>query len=504
MAQAAPAAKTLRLVTPELTMLTSAFNTAGPIYQVSAKVFDGLVDYDFDFNMTPQLATSWDVSKDQRTITFNLRDGVKWHDGKPFTSSDVAWSAMNVWKVAHPRGRATFEDLTSVDTPNELMAVFKFSKPAPVSLMAFHSAESQILPRHLYEGTDLATNPRNVAPVGTGPFRFVGWERGSAVTLEKNPEYWDKSKPLVDRVVIRTIPDAAARSVAFEAQEVDLGGSMPVALSDARRLKDLPQFVIPDKGFEAFAAQAWIEFNVRRPELRDVRVRQAIAHALDKNFMVRAIWLGFGTVATGPISTALKQFYSKDVKTYAFNIEQANKLLDDAGYKRGANGIRFKITHDPLPIAEFYFRTGEYFKQALQKIGIDVELRTQDYATWIKRIYTDNDFDSQNATSYNLPDPSMGVKRYFWSKNIAKGVPFSNGSGYSNPAVDALLESAQVENDAAKRVEQFASFQRIVTEELPQITIADIQWFQLESRRVRGAANGPYGMHGNLAGVSFA
>lgn len=502
LAEAGPP-RTLRLVTPEVTVLTSAFNTAGPSYQISAKIFDGLVDYDLEFNMTPQLATSWEISDDWKTMTFVLREGVTWHDGKPFTSADVAWSAMNVWKVTHPRGRSTFQFLTDVETPDALTVVFKFSEPSPVVEKALHSAESQILPKHLYEGTDVVANPHNAAPIGTGPYRFVAWERGSHVELEKNPDYWDAENVEVERVIVRTISESSARSTAFEAQDVDVGGGMPVGLNDARRLETLDYLQIPEHGHEAFASQAWIEFNLSRPHLKDLRVRQAIAHALDKSFILRAIWMGFGSEATGPISPALAQFYTDQVTIYEHNVEKANQLLDEAGLPRNADGIRFQITHDPMPLADFYFRTGEYFKQALKQIGIEVQLRTQDWATWIKRIYTDNDFDTLNATSYNMPDPCMGVKRYFWSKNIAKGVPFSNASGYSNAEADAMLEAVQVERDPAKRVEQFHKFQQIVTADLPQIPLANVRWFQLENVRLKGAGNTPYGMHSNLARVKL-
>lgn len=490
---------TLRFVTPELAMLTGAFNSSGPIYQISAKMFDGLVDYDFDMKPVPQLALTWNFSEDGTVLKFGLRPGVLWHDGKPFTSQDVAWSAMNVWKVAHPRGRSTYAHLVGVETPDDLTAIFKFSRPAPAVMKALHAVESQILPKHLYEGKDLHTHPNNVAPVGTGPFRFVRWERGSHVMLERNQNYWDKGKPLIDRFIIRTISDTAARSAGFEAQEIDIGGGMPVPLNDARRLEALPFLEIPKRGDEAIGAQSWIEFNLRRPIFKDVRVRRAIAHALDRKLMMNAIWFNFGTVSTGPINPAMKPFYTDKVATYEYSLEKANRLLDEAGHPRGANGIRFEITHDALPFSEYYFKTGDYFKQALSRVGIAVTLRSQDFASWSRRVYTDNDFDTINASAHNLTDPSIGVQRFFWSKNIIKGVPFSNGSGYSNPEVDRLLEEAQVEVDESKRAEKYHRFQQIVVDELPQIPVGNISWFTIQNKKVTGADQTPFGAHGNLA-----
>lgn len=495
---------TLVMVTPELTMLTGAFNSAGPIYQVSAKLFDGLVDYDQNLNMVPQLAESWDISDDGMTMTFKLRPGVKWHDGAPFTSADVAWSAVNVWKAAHPRGRATYANLESVETPDETTAIFRFSKPSPAVLKALHAVESQILPKHLYEGTNLVDNPRNSAPIGTGPFRFVNWDRGSHVMLERNPDYWDAGKPTVERLIIRTVPDSAARAAGLEAEEIDVGGGSPVPPGDARRLEQLPHLVIPKGGDEAIGSQAWLEFNLRRPLFQDVRVRQAIAHALDREMLLKIVWYQFGSVATGPINPAMKPFYTSDVQTYDFNLEKAAALLDEAGYPLRADGARFEIWHDPLPYSQYYFRTGDFLKQALARVGIRVNLRTQDAATWLKRVYTDRDFDTTNASAHNLSDPSIGVQRFFWSKNIVDGVPFSNGSGYSNPEVDELLEQAQVESGQEKRAAMYQRFQQIVAAELPQIPLANIQWLTIQNRRVSMLDKTPFGAHGNFADVTLS
>lgn len=494
---------TLRFVTGEVPTLTNAVVTSAGPQVVSSKMFDGLVTYDFDYKMQPQLAESWEISSDLREFRFNLRSGVKWHDGTPFTSKDVAWSAMNVWKALHPRGRATFEFLSSAETPDEHTVILKFGQPAPVARLAFHTTESQILPAHLYENTDVMANPHNVAPVGTGPFRFVEWERGSHIVLEKNPDYWNVDAVKVDRVVFRTIPDASSRSAAFEAQEVDVGVGMPIALIDARRLETLDYIDIPERGHEALAAQAWIEFNLRKPLFQDLRVRQAIAHALDKNLIHQRIWMGFGRVATGPVSHKLEAFHADNLKSYEYNIEKANQLLDEAGHPRDGKGIRFRITHDPMPIADPYLRTADYFKQALQDIGIEVEVRSQDFATWIKRIYTENDFDTINALNNNMMDPSMGQMRYFWSKNISKGTPFSNGSAFSNKEVDEVLEAARVESDIEKRRQLFFRFQEIVAQEIPRLTLVDVPWFQVQNSRVEGLDVTPYGAHENLTQFKF-
>ncbi len=153
-----------------------------------------------------------------------------WHDGKPFTSADVAFSVLEIWKKYHSRGRSTFANVVAADTPDPLTVVWRLSRPAPYIISALASIESQILPRHLYAGTDILTNPHNVAPVGTGPFRFVEWKRGQYVALARNPNYWDKGKPYLDRVIFRLLPDAASLSTALETGEAQFVGGQLVGL----------------------------------------------------------------------------------------------------------------------------------------------------------------------------------------------------------------------------------------------------------------------------------
>ena len=172
---------------PSLTAIaTTAFNTV----LVSAKVTEGLLTYDFDLNPKPQLATAWSISPNGLEYTFTLRQGVKWHDGKDFTADDVAFS-INTIKEVHPRGRNTFGNLTDVKTPDPHTVILVLSKPAPYLISALAAAETPIVPKHLYEGSKADQNPVNSAPVGTGPFIFKEWQRGSAVIYERNPNYWD-------------------------------------------------------------------------------------------------------------------------------------------------------------------------------------------------------------------------------------------------------------------------------------------------------------------------
>ena len=482
-------------------MLVSAFNTALPLGTVATKVMEGLLTYDTAMTPKAGLATQWSISPDGLTYTFKLRPNVMWHDGKPFTSADVAFSAMKVWKELHPRGRAIYANLTEVQTPDPLTAVFKLSKPSPVLISALHAYESQVLPRHLYEGTDIVNNPANAAPVGTGPFRFKEWKRGQYIMLEKNPDYWDSGKPYLDRVVFRIITDAGARSAALESGAVDIGFFSPISLADADRLKKSRAVEVVTKGYEYATPMFFMELNLRKKPLDDVRVRRALAHAIDRQFIIDNIFLGYAEPVTGPIQKA-SRFYSADTRQYPFNPAMANKMLDDAGYKKDANGVRFTITHDPVPQGDEHAQTADYIKQAFAAIGVNVDVRRQDLASQIKRV-SSWEYDMSSNPLFAMFDPALGVTRLFWSKNIKQNVPYNNTTGFTNPAMDAAIEAQGAETDPVARKAHFIKLQQIAQEELPLLYLLEVKYLTIAGRRVQNHTVDGAAAFGNFAGISI-
>lgn len=487
---------------PEPPVLTTIAHTANNSYFVSAKVTEGLLDYDFDLNPLPQLAVSWQVSPDGLRYVFKLRPKVLWHDGQPFTSADVAHS-LNLLKEVHPRGRATFANLSEVRTPDPLTVELLLSSPVPYLLNALAAAESPIVPKHLYSSGRAESNPVNNAPIGTGPYRFKEWVRGSHLVLERNPGYWDKPRPYLDRLVIRFIPDAAARSAALEAGEVHLAPNTPVALADVGRLRAAGKLIFSSEGYQYVNSVFRLEFNLERPFFKDVRVRQAFAHALNRQTIVKTAWYGLATSPPGPVAPGLKRFFHADLAVPVYDPERAARLLDQAGYPRGADGVRVRITHDPMP-NEGGLRTSEYIKQALGKVGVEVSLRSSDFSTYIKRIYTDRDFDFNFGGMSNTFDPTVGIQRLYWSKNFKRGLPFSNGSGYANPEVDLWLEAAAVETHLAKRQALWIDIQKAIVRDLPDITLVAPDNLTVASPRVHQHTVSALGVAGNLAHVWLA
>ncbi|WP_414447163.1 ABC transporter substrate-binding protein [Burkholderia sp. 22PA0099] len=487
------------LINPEPPVLVSIFQTTGPALVASSKVIEGLLAYDFDLHPRPQLATAWNVSPDGLKYTFTLRRNVKWHDGQPFTSADVAFS-IELLKSIHPRGKSTFANVVRVSTPDPLTAVIDLSKPAPYLIKALSAGESPIVPKHLYASGDPLTNPHNNAPIGTGPFRFKSWTRGANIVYERNPDYWDAGKPYIDSLVFKVIPDAAARSAAFETGSLDLGGENPVPLSDLPRLIQLPQLTLETRGYRFLQPQGEIDFNLDHPILKDLRVRQAIAHAINPEIVQKTIAYGYADVSPTPITPA-SPYHDATLKPYAFDLALAEQLLDAAGHPRKNGGARFALTHDYLPYGDTHRRQAEYVKSALARIGIEVTVRAQDLPSFLKRVYADRQFDFTSIGVNTLFDPSVGVQRLYWSKNFRPGVPFSNAPHYSNPQVDTLLETASVETDDAKRTALFRQFQQIVYRDLPILNLVAPRMATLANRRVHDHTVSAQGLEGNLADV---
>ena len=495
-----PGGELTAVVQPEPPLLVSAFNSAAPVGLVSTKMLEGLLSYDLEMNPRPALATAWTLSGDGKTLTLRLREGVRWHDGAEFTSADVQFSLMKVWKELHPRGRSTYATVTGVDTPDKHTAVIRLSEPAPALLWALSSYESQVLPRHVYEGTDIRNNPANTAPVGTGPFKFKSWLPGREIVLERNPDYWDSGKPYLERLVFRILPDASARTAAFAAGEVQLGGFSPVPLADLQRLAETGELQIETRGYEYFAPLFLMEFNLRNPYLRDRKVRQAIAHAIDRDRLVREVWHGFGKAAIGPVPSVLSRFYTDKVPQYPFDPARAQRLLDEAGFeKRGK--WRFSIIHDYLPYGANYQRTAEAVKQMLEQVGIRVELRSQDIGAFLRRVYGDYEFDLTSNFFYALPDPVLGVQRIYWSKNIHPGVPFSNASGYRSVEMDQLIESIQAEHNEARRLALIHRLQAVAQFDLPVLPPFDMPFFTLANRRIVNHTLPADGLYASFAEV---
>ncbi|HEY7647392.1 MAG TPA: ABC transporter substrate-binding protein [Methylomirabilota bacterium] len=489
----------IMLVQPEPPTLAAYQSTSGPIGQVMSKVYEGLLEYDFNLKPIPGLAQSWTVSPDGKTITFKLQHGVTFHDGKPFTSADVKFSIHDVLRKLHPRGPGTFREVTEIDTPDEHTVIFRLANPAPYLMMALSGYESPMLPKHLFEGTDPKTSKYANQPVGTGPFKFVEWRRGEFIRLDRNPDYWRKGRPYLDRIVARFIADSATRTASIEKGDVHLAGFAAIPWSDVPALAKVPHIVTTTKGYEMSSPIVELDFNTTKPPFDNLKVRQAVSYAINRKFIIDNVWFKAGKPATGPISSnfTVAGFYTPDVRRYEVpnGIEIANKLLDEAGFKRGANGIRFEIVHDLTPYGEEWQRFGEAVQQTLAQIGIKATLRYEDVPTWLRRLYTDYDFQLSSNWIQGLADPVIGVHRLYHSKAIRQGVVFVNESRWSSPRTDELMDQATVEPDARKRGALYKEFQKLVVEAAPILWVHELQFVTVHHKDFKDLIVSPLGIY---------
>ena len=498
-----PGGTLVQITQPEPPNLAPYISTSAPISQVTAKIYDGLLEYGFDLKPRPSLAESWDIAPDGKAVTFKLRKDVKFHDGKPFTSADVQFTIMEVLKKVHPRGINTFRDVTAVETPDPYTAVFKLANAAPYMLSALSGYESPMLPKHVFSQGDIRSHANANQPIGTGPFKFVEWRRGELVRLDKNPDYWRSGLPYLDRIVVRFINDEATRTAALEKGEAHVAGFGGVPYNDAKKLAQLPSIEVTTKGYEMISPVVELLINTKKTPLDNQKVRQAIAYAVDRQFVIDNIWFGFGKPATGPMSSnfAPSGLYTADVTKYQVPdaIDRANKLLDEAGLPRKEGGVRFEIVHDITPYGPEWQRFGEFVQQQLAKIGIKATLRYEDVATWLKRVYTDYDFFLSSNFLYNLPDPVLGVHRAIHGKLIKQGTVFVNGSQWSNPRSDELMDKATVEPDPKKRAEYYHAVQKIVVDGSPIVWVFELNFPTVVNKRYKDVITSPLGIYTNFA-----
>ena len=458
-----------------------------------AQLFASPLQYDDQWNPHPYLAEKWEMAPDGLSLTLHLVKGAKFHDGTPITSEDVAFSIMAI-KANHPF-KAMYAPVSGVDTPDPYTAVIRLSKPHPAILLCMSPVLCPIMPKHVY-GTDpnIRQNPANKAPIGSGPFKFVEWKPGDYIMLEKNKDFFIKGKPHVDRVIIKIIPDMNNRVMAVERGEVD---AMPFfdSLREVKRLSGDKNLVVTNKGYAGIGSLDWVAFNTGKKPFDDVRVRQAVAYAIDRNFFAKVIMMGLVTPSATPI-TPFSPFYTKDVNMYDVNLEKAKKLLDEAGYPVKGDGTRFTVTVDYAPGSPTTKMMAEYLKPQLAKVGIDAKIRiSPDFGTWAERVSNYN-FDITTDNVFNWGDPVIGVHRTYSSANIVKGVPFSNTQQYRNPKVDAIMEQAASEVDNEKRAKLYKEFQQIVMNDVPIYFMTTTAYHTIYNKRV---GNVPASIWGFLA-----
>jgi peptide/nickel transport system substrate-binding protein len=470
-------------------------------HEVGAMIYDGLVKTDKDLNLAPAMAESWTYSRDCLELTFKLRRDVKWHDERPFTADDVVFTYQT---MINPKTPAPFKEgfmlVKDVVAPDPYTVRVRYAEPYA---RAVETWSTYMLPKHLLqsfaEAGTLRESPQNSWPVGTGPYRFQEWKPGEKVVLVANPDYYE-GRPYLSRIVYRVIPSQATIFLELKAKGVDYVNTL-TGIQYARQT-EYPAF---RKAYHKFRYPAsdytFLGFNLKDPRFADRRVREAFAHAINKQELIDGVRLGLAREASGPVRPGTWA-YTDDVKHFAYDPEKAKALLAEAGWKdRDGDGIVEDPDGKPFTLTirtnqgnDERKKIAEIIQQRLKDIGVQAEIQLIEWAAFIKEFVKPRRFELIVLGLGTGTDPDQYV---VWHSS-QRGPDQMNRTGYANPEVDRLLEVGRRSCVQQDRIRSYHQIQRILAEDLPMIFLYYRDALPVVSSRIRGVSPAPAGILHNF------
>lgn len=443
---------------------------------------DGLMTYDKEGNRLPRLAMRWETSADGKTYTFTLRDGVKWSDGKPFTAEDVVFTLMTFGKFNTYLTKLV-PLVEEASAPNATTFVLKLKQPLTATLDLFDKEVFPLMPKHIYDGQDVATHPANLAPVGLGPFKFQSWASGQSITFVRNEHYWEKPKPYLDSVVFALIPNPQQRMNALIGGEVNWFRPEVAQVRATQEASKRGKFKVVQIVNNA-PETAVVDLNLTREPLKNVKVRQALFHAIDRERIVQDVYQGLAATAKNAVPTQFKDLHDPSVNydtLYAYDPVKAGKLLDEAGYPL-KDGKRFTIELTVIAKPP-YDAVAQIVQSHWSKVGIDVKLSALDQQIWTNKVYTQRDFDASVISLTGRTNPVLGVDRSFVCNEGS--VPFANPTGYCNPEFDKVALDASAA-PVGQQKPFYKKYAEIIARDLNQLALADSKVFEAVSTDLKG------------------
>lgn len=464
-------------------------------HSIAGLIYNGLVKYDKDMNIVGDLAESWDISDDGLVITFHLRKGVKWHDGKPFTAKDVLYTYQVTVDPKTPTAYAgDFLKVKKAEVLDDYTFRVTYDKPFAPSLISWSSA---ILPRHLLEGQDITKSSLARHPVGTGPYLFKEWLAGQKIVLVSNADYFE-GRPYVDGHVTRIIPDMATMFLELRARNIDMMGLTPLQYTRQTENNLFRQSF--DKYRYLAFAYTYLGYNLKHPFFADKRVRQAISYAINKEEIISGVLLGLGKPATGPYKPGTWA-YNENVKTYSYNPQKARELLRAAGWTKTNNDGFLEKDGRPFTFElvtnqgnETRQKCAEIIQRQLKEVGIDVKIRILEWAAFINDFINKRRFEAV-ILGWTIPLDPDAYDVWHSSKTAPEELNFIS---YKNPEVDALLEKARSTFDQKLRKKYYDRFQEILVEDQPYTFLYVPDELVIISKRFRGIEPAPIGLSHNF------
>ncbi len=455
---------------------------------ISSNIFNKLLKYDKNLDLEGELAESWQVSSDQKTITFKLKPNLKWADGKPLTSADVLWT----WRIViDEKTRSPYASdyqlVKKAEAPDALTFSVTYEQTYAPALDSW--AGLQILPKHLLEGQDLRTSTFARKPIGSSYYKLDSWTHGENLKLSRNPaSVLGQAK--IDNLVTRIIPDRAAQFLELMADNIDSMGLDPITFSriiPAR--KELQKKLNLYK--ELGNSYTYMGFNLKHKPFDDVRIRKAINYAINKQEIIDGVYLGLGIDIASPYKPGTR-WSNPNLKPYAYDPAKAKALLKEAGFvDSDGDGI---VERDGKPFTfEVLTNNGNnereksvvIIQRKLKEIGIDIKVRKIEWATFINRFINTGDFDVVVlAWGLGLDPDQFSI----WHSSQQKPGQF-NFIGYNNSTIDKLLEQGRLELNPDKRMKIYHEFARVLLEDSPIVYLSAGYGLNAIHKRVKGIAD---------------
>jgi peptide/nickel transport system substrate-binding protein len=464
-------------------------------HNIAGMIYNGLVKYDKNMNIVGDLAESWDISSNGLVITFHLRKGIKWHDGKPFTSADVLYTYQATIDPKTPTAYAgDFLKVKKVEAPDDYTFRVTYDKPFAPALISWSSA---ILPRHLLAGKDITRSSLSRHPIGTGPYMFREWVAGQKIVLVSNPDYFD-GQPYIDGRMTRIIPDTATMFLELRAQNIGMMGLTPLQYTRQTE-NNLFKNNFNKYRYLSFA-YTFMGYNLKNPLFADKRVRQAISYAINKDEIISGVLLKLGKPASGPYKPGTWAFNDK-VKVYNYNPQKALALLNEAGWKKtGSEGL---LKKDGQPfIFEIVTNQGnetrqkcaEIIQRQLKEIGITVKIRVLEWSAFVTDFINKRRFDAV-ILGWTIPLDPDAYDVWHSGKTAAEELNFIS---YNNPEADEMLEKGRSTFDQKERKKYYDRFQEILAEDQPYTFLYVPEALVIINKRFRGIEPAPIGLEHNF------
>lgn len=454
---------------------------------ISSNIFNSLLKYNKNLDLEGDLVESWQISSDQKTITFTLKRNLKWADNQPITSADVlfTWQAVTDEKTASPYA-SDFQLVKKAETPDPHTFKVTYDQAYAPALDSW--AGLQILPKHLLAGQDLHTTAFARNPVGSHYYKLDGWAHGEYLKLSRNPNSV-LGQAKIDKLITRIIPDNSAQFLELMADNIDTMGLDPIKYS--RIIPARPELQQKLGLYKELGnSYTYMGFNLKHKPFDDVRVRQAINYAIDKQEIIDGVYLGLGINIASPYKPGTR-WSNPNLSPYPYNPAKARELLKQAGFtdtngdgilERDGKPFAFEIVTNQNKERE---KSAVLIQRRLKEVGIDVKIRAIEWASFISRFIKTGDFDvvvlgwglGLDPDQYNIWHSSQQAPGQF------------NFIGYHNPKVDKLLEAGRLELNPDKRMQIYHEFAQVLLEDSPIVYLSAGYGLTAIHKRVKGIDN---------------